>query len=151
METYNEKQIILNREIAEMREKAHQAFDQRRQELCRLKERFAHIFEQEKKRLQTQLNELLKDRLQMRADGMANTHAQMRMSYENEKRIQEMQSANRMQFFDAIRENARQQNTNTEEYRAEKLKIANYKAERLLQIEQERKELLSLTNENKED
>lgn len=151
METYNEKQIILNREITEMREKAHQAFDQRRQELCRLKEQFAHIFEQEKKRLQTQLNELLKDRLQMRADGMANTHAQMRMSFENEKRIQEMQSANRMQFFDAIRENARQQNTNTEEYRAEKLKISNYKAERLLQIEQERKELLSLTNENKKD
>lgn len=48
METYNEKQIILNREITEMKEKAHQAFDQRRQELCRLKESFAHIFEQEK-------------------------------------------------------------------------------------------------------
>ena len=151
METYNEKQIILNREITEMREKAHQAFDQRRQELCRLKESFAHIFEQEKKRLQTQLNELLSDRLKMRADGIGNTHAEMRMSYENEKRIQEMQSANRMQFFDAIRENARQQNTNTEEYRAEKLKISNYKAERLLQIEQERKELLSLNDEKEKD
>lgn len=151
MENYNEKQIILKREITEMREVAHQNFNRRRNELHTLKAETGHVFEQEKKRLQTQLNELLSDRLKMRADGMANTHAQMRMSYENEKRIHEMQSANRMQFFDAIRENARQQNTNTEEYRQEKLKISNYKAERLLQIEQERKELLSLKNENKED
>lgn len=151
MENYNEKQIILNREITEMREVAHQKLNRRLNELITLNAEARHVFEQEKKRLQTQLNELLSDRLKMRADGMANTHAQMRRSYENEKRIHELQSANRVAFFEKLRDIARKQDENTEEYRAEKLKISNYKAERLLQIEQQRKELLSLTNENKED
>ena len=151
MENYNEKQIILNREITEMREVAHQNFNRRRNELITLKAETGHVFEQEKKRLQTQLNELLSDRLKMRADGIGNTHAEMRMSFENEKRIQELQSANRVAFFEKLRDIARKQDENTEEYRAEKLKISNYKAERLLQIEQERKELLSLNDEKKKD
>jgi hypothetical protein len=151
METYNEKLIKLYREIREKREAAFQAFNTKRQQLLAEKQKAGQTYDEEKKRLQKQLNELLSDRLKMRADGIGNTHAEMRMSYENERRIQEMQSANRMQFFDAIRENARQQNTNTEEYRAEKLKISNYQAERLLQIEQERKELLSLNDEKEKD
>lgn len=111
----------------------------------------ATYLSKKKKRLQTQLNELLSDRLKMRADGIGDTHAEMRMSYDNENRIHQLQAANRVAFFEKLHDIARKQDENTEEYRAEKLKISNYKAERLLQIEKERKELLSLTNENKED
>lgn len=137
---YNEKQIILNREIVGMKEKAFQAFNNRRQELCRLKEEIGHVFEQEKKRLATQLDDVLKERNQMRADGYSNTHKAWLDNCENERRIHTLQAENRMAFFDKIRDINRKQNVNLEDYRAEKIKIANYKAERLLQIERERQE-----------
>lgn len=151
METYNEKQIKLNREINEMRENAHQQFNNKRIELARLKEETGHVFEQEKKRLMTQLSDLLKERYQMRADGYTNTHKAMQDSFLTENRIHEMQAANRMAFFDKLRDIARQNNDNLEQYRLEKLKIATIKSDRLLQIEREQKELLFLKNEETEN
>lgn len=140
MENYNEKQIKLKREINEMRENAHQQFNNKRVELARLKEETGHVFEQEKKRLAEQLNDCLSARLEMKSTGFDCTHIRMRENYENERRIHELQAANRNAFFDKLRDIAKQNNENLEEYRMAKLKIANYKAERLLQIEQEEKE-----------
>lgn len=153
MENYNEKQIKLNLEINEMRELAHQTFNAKRVELARLKEETGHVFEQEKKRLAEQLNDCLSARLEMKSTGFDCTHIRMRENYENERRIHELQAANRNAFFDKLRDIAKQNNENLEEYRMAKLKIANYKAERLLQIEQEEKErkLLSLSNEETKD
>lgn len=153
METYNEKQIKLNREINAMREQAHQSFNAKRVELARLKEETGHVFEQEKKRLAEQLNDCLMARLEMKSTGFECTHIRMRENYENERRIHELQNANRNAFLGKLRDIARQNNENTEQYRAEKMKIANYKAERLLQIEREEceRKLLSLQNEETKD
>lgn len=151
METYNEKQIKLNREINEMRENAHQQFNNKRIELARLKEETGHVFEQEKKRLAEQLNDCLSARLEMKSTGLECTHIRMRENYENERRIHELQAANRNAFFDKLRDIARQNNDNLEQYRLEKLKIATIKSDRLLQIEREQKELLSLKNEETEN
>ena len=153
MENYNEKQIKLNREVTEMREKAFNTFNNRRQELCRLKEEIGHVFEQEKKRLATQLDDVLKERNTMRADGYSNTHKAWIENCENERRIHTLQAENRMAFFDKARDINRRQNDNLEDYRAEKIKIADYKAERLLEIEREHQQekLLSLSSEKEKD
>lgn len=154
METYNEKQIKLNREIREKREAAFQAFNTKRQQLLAEKQKAGQTYDEEKKQLQTELDNVLKERLLLKKGGMTVIAEQYQSNLLREHEIHKAQYEGKIRFMDERRKLAQLDNLLIEEYRIEKQKIADEKTERLLIIEKEereRKELLSLTNENKED
>lgn len=151
METYNEKQIKLNREIAQKRDEAKKRF-LADESTIRANIEKARI-EQDYKRtkLQLELDDVLAQRLMLKREGLTITNETYMQNIKREREIQQQQHEAKIVFFDTKREFNHQLNVLLENYRDEKMKIDDYKAERLLQIEQERKELLSLTNENKEE
>jgi len=154
METYNEKQIRLNREIREKKEAAFQAFNTKRQQLFAEKQKAGQAYDEEKKRLQTALDELLKERLLMKKGGMTVIAEQYQSNLLREREINKAQADGKIRFMDERRKFAQRDNLLIEEYRIEKQKIADEKTERLLIIEKEereRKEMLSSQNEEKEN
>lgn len=154
METYNEKQIKLNREIREKREAAFQAFNTKRQQLFADKQKAGQTYDEEKKQLQTELDNVLKERLLMKKGGMTVIAEQYQQNLVREHEIHKAQYEGKIRFMDERRKFAQLDNLLTEEYRIEKQKIADEKTERLLIIEKEereRKELLSSQNEEKEN
>ena len=151
METYNEKQIKLNREILQKRDEAKKRF-LTDESIIRANIEKARI-EQDYKRtkLQSELDEVLAQRLMLKRDGLTITNETYMQNIKREREIRQQQHEAKMEYFDTKRQFNHQLNILQENYRDEKMKIDDYKAERLLQIERERKELLSLANENKED
>lgn len=154
METYNEKQIKLNREIREKKGAAFQAFNTKKQELFAEKQKAGQAYDEEKKRLQTELDNVLKERLLMKKGGMTVIAEQYQANILRQHEINKAQYEGKIRFMDERRKFAQLDNLLTEEYRIEKQKIADEKTERLLIIEKEereRKEMLSSQNEEKEN
>ena len=151
METYNEKQIKLNREILQKRDEAKKRF-LTDESIIRANIEKARI-EQDYKRtkLQSELDEVLAQRLMLKRDGLTIMNETYMQNIKREREIQQQQHEAKMEYFDMKRQFNHQLNILQENYRDEKMKIDDYKAERLLQIERERKELLSLTNEETKD
>lgn len=151
METNNEKQIKLNREIIQKRDEAKKRFlaDEKNIRANIEKARIEQDYKRNK--LQLELDEVLAQRLMLKRDGLTITNETYMQNIKREREIQQQQHEAKMAFLDTKREFSQQLKILQENYSDEKMKIYDYKAERLLQIERERKELLSLTNENKED
>lgn len=151
MENYNEKQILLNREIAQKRDEAKKRF-LADESTIRANIEKARI-EQDYKRtkLQLELDDMLAQRLILKREGLTITNETYMQNIKREREIQQLQHEVKMAFLDTKREFSQQLNVLRENYSDEKMKIDDYKAERLLQIERERKELLSLTNEETKD
>lgn len=151
METYNEKQIKLNREILQKRDEAKKRF-LTDESIIRANIEKARIEQDyQRTKLQLELDEVLAQRLKLKRDGLTITNETYMQNIKREREIQQQQHEVKMEYFDTKRQFNHQLNILQENYRDEKMKIDDYKAERLLQIERERKELLSLANENKED
>ena len=154
METYNEKQIKLNREIREKKEAAFSAFNTKRQQLLAEKQEAGQKYDEEKQQLQTELDNVLKERLLMKKGGMTVIAEQYQSNLLREHEIHKAQYEGKIRFMDERRKFAQLDNLLTEEYRIEKQKIADEKTERLLIIEKEwreRKESLTLANEETEN
>lgn len=153
METYNEKQIKLNREMREKREQAFSDFNAKRQEMFLQKERAGKEYDAEKKQLQMELDNILHERMYLKTQGMTITNEQYQVTIQREQEVHKAQAELKMRFMDSRREYARADNLLLEEYRNEKMKIAAEKTERLLIIEKEEKErkLLTLANEEEKE
>ena len=150
METYNEKQIALASEICHKREEAAKNFHEQENAIKTEIEKAGIRYDEQKKQLQSELDDVLKERLLMKKGGMTIIAEQYAQNLAREREIHKQQYESRMAFFEERRTFNRQLNILTENYRDEKSKIEDYKHERLLQIERERK-LLSLQNEETKD
>ena len=151
METNNEKQIKLNREIAQKRDEAKKRF-LADESTIRANIEKARI-EQDYKRtkLQLELDDVLKQRLMLKREGLTITNETYMQNIKREREIQQQQQHEaKMAYFDTKRQFNHQLNVLLVNYSDEKMKIDDYKAERLLQIERERK-MLSLQDEETKD
>lgn len=150
METNNEKQIKLNREIAQKRDEAKKRF-LADESTIRANIEKARI-EQDYKRtkLQLELDDVLKQRLMLKREGLTITNETYMQNIKREREIQQQQHEAKMAYFDTKRQFNHQLNVLLVNYSDEKMKIDDYKAERLLQIERERK-MLSLQDEETKD
>lgn len=147
MNNYNEKQNILNQEIRKQREQAQAQFFAARNALQDEFQKAGAMYDDHKKELQAELDELLAERLILKRDGLTITNEKYAHNLQREKEINSQQYNAKMAFFDVRRTYGKQLETATEQYRAEKSRIDDYKAERLLQIERERAELKERANE----
>lgn len=149
METYNEKQTKLKIEITEKREAAFQKFNAQRQQIMDVKEITGRQFDEEKQRLQEELDNTIEEAHNLKIAGHSDLSELVINAKAKIREIHKKQSDNKIAFMNKIREFAKAQNTIVSAYREEKIAIDREKAERQLQIEaeeRERKELLSLSN-----
>lgn len=151
METYHEKQVKLTREILQKRDEAKKRFLADESTIRANIEKARIEQDYKRNKLQSELDEVLAQRLMLKRDGLTITNETYMQNIKREREIQQQQHEAKMAFLDTKREFSHQLNILQVNYRDEKMKIDDYKAERLLQIERERKELLSLTNEETKD
>ncbi len=154
MESYNEKQANLKMAITEKFNLAFQRFEKKRQEIIEAKEIEGRIFDEQKKQLQTKLDEIIEQKNRMKQRGFSDLSDEIMQAKAKIREIHFEQADLKMAFMDKIREFAKAQNDLLCEYRAEKMQIEREKHERQLQIEKEereRKESLSLADEETEN
>ena len=104
------------------------------------KQKAGQTYDEEKKQLQSALDDVLKERLLMKKSGMSIIAEQYQMNILREREIHKAQYECKMRFMDERRKFAQQDNLLLEEYRIEKQRIADEKTERLLITEKEERE-----------
>ena len=149
METYNEKNAKLKIEFIEKRQAAFQKFNAQRQQIMDAKEIAGRRFDEDKQRLQEELDKAIEHEHNLQFCGHSDLSELVIKAKAKIRELHKKQTDNKIAFMNQIREFAKAQNIIVSAYREEKIAIDREKAERQLQIEaeeRERKELLSLSN-----